>query len=147
MLLFRDKGVLYAECKMDLKFPIELNGKLYERNDEVSYEEIDNVYNLLKLNARVLVNIDGKFVKPDLYWLGTALLEKNYEISEGLPMDVVGDVASEAAEFNPTPVVEEEVEEEVVEEDSEDDKDNRNENHGKNRKKRNNNNNNQEGDK
>lgn len=145
MLLFRDKGVLYAECKMDLKFPIELNGKLYERNNEVSYQEIDVVYGLLKLNARVLMNIDGKFVKPDLYWLGTALLEKNYEISEGLPMDVVGDVA--AAEFNPTPVVEEEIEEEVVEEDSEDDKDNRNENHGKNRKKRNNNNSNQEGDK
>lgn len=135
MLLFRDKGVLYVECKMDLKFPIKLNGKLYERNNEVSYQEIDVVYGLLKLNARVLVNIDGKFIKPDLYWLGTALLEKNYEISEGLPIGVVEVGASEAAEFNP-----------VVEEVSEDENDNRNENPGKNRKKRNNNNN-QEGDK
>lgn len=142
MLLFRDKGVLYAECKMNLKFPIELNGKLYERSNEVSYQEIDNVYNLLKLNANVLVNIDGKFKKPDLYWLGNVLLEKNYEISEGLPIDIVEDEnVSEAAEFNPAE------DEDVAEEESEDEKDNRNENHGKNRKKRNNNNNNQEGDK
>lgn len=143
MLLFRDNGILYAECKMDLKFPIDLNGKLYKRSDDVSYQEIDVVYNLLKLNANVLVNINGEFKKPDLYWLGNVLLEKDYEISEGLPIDNIEDeTVSEAAEFNPAPT-----EDEDVAEESEDEKDNRNENHGKNRKKRNNNNNNQEGDK
>lgn len=147
LVLYRENGALYAKSKLDLRFPVEYRGEIYQQNINETYQDIDLIEGLLKLNARVLIELDGKFIKPDLYWLGMTLAKKEYEIVEGLPtsgepMVMEALSADEEVEVEPVSTVDES--DEAIDEDETEDGGQEKDNQGKNRKKRNNN---KEGDK
>lgn len=85
--LYRENGILYAEAKLLMRFPVVHNSVTYaSKKGEVSYEDVDVIHSLLKLNHKVLVNIGVRgFVKPDLLEFGRMLDDKKYNIIDGLP--------------------------------------------------------------
>lgn len=72
--------------------------------------DVDILYKLLERNDKLLVEMDGKFTKPDLYTIGKMLNEKKYEV-----VDVIPEVEKEVKVAEPV-VEENKVEEEQPEE-------------------------------
>lgn len=82
---YRENGVLFVESRMELRFPIVVNGVLHEKKEHESFEDVDLVYALLERNGRVLIKEDDKFKRFSLGEFADIISLKKYKLVEGLP--------------------------------------------------------------
>lgn len=83
--LYRENGVYFVESRMELRFPIEVNGVEHVKKDSESFEDVDLVYAILERNGRVLIKDDDTFKRLSLGEFADILTGKNYILVEGLP--------------------------------------------------------------
>lgn len=82
---YRENGVLFVESRMELRFPIVVNGVSHEKKEHESFEDVDLVYALLERNGRVLIKEDDKFKRFSLGEFADIISLKKYKLVEGLP--------------------------------------------------------------
>lgn len=83
--LYRENGVYFVESKMELRFPIEINGVVYSKKETETLEDVDLVYAILERNGRVLIKEDDKFKRLTLGEFADILTGKKYTLIDGLP--------------------------------------------------------------
>lgn len=78
---YRENGVLYAKCLVDNIVSSDFKDKVQPSFDPQTLE-VDLLHKLVKRNERVLIEQNNDFIKPDLFELEMALLNKDYEIKD-----------------------------------------------------------------
>ena len=104
---YRENGVLYAKCLIDNIVSSDFKDKVQPSFDPQMIE-VDLFHKLVKRNERVLIEQNNDFIKPDLFDLEIALMEKKYEIkdiekkkpiSKEIVEEVSGDIQEEIEEI------------------------------------------------
>lgn len=78
---YRENGILYAKCLVDNIISLDFKNKVQSSFDPQMIE-IDLLHKLVKRNERVLIEQDNDFIKPNLFELEMALMNKDYEIKD-----------------------------------------------------------------
>lgn len=78
---YRENGVLYAKCLIDNIVSSDFKDKVQSSFDP-QMVEVDLLHKLVKRNERVLIEQNNDFIKPDLFELEMALMNKNYKIKD-----------------------------------------------------------------
>ena len=140
MVLYRENGVLYVQCLLNLKRDIQYKNQVFKagkKNEDLI--EVDAVYEILRVNGNIKIFNGEKYVKLNLGQFSHLILNNKYLVEE---VQVVPEVKVEEVKpkEEPKKPVEEkspEVQQPVIEEPKEVD----------NKKKRHKNNQNQGDDK
>ena len=82
---YRENGVLFVESRMDLRFPIVINGVSHTNKEHESFEDVDLVYALLERNGRILIKDEDRFKRFSLGEFADIISLKKYNLVEGLP--------------------------------------------------------------
>ena len=140
LVLYRENGVLFAQCLLNLKRDIQYKSQVFKagkKNEDLV--EVDAVYEILRVNGNIKIFNGEKYVKLNLGQFSHIILNNKYLVEEVqvVPEVKVEEVKPKEEPKNPVEEKSTEVQQPVIEEPKEID----------NKKKRHKNNQNQGDDK
>ena len=121
LTLYREKGVLFAQCLLNLRRDIQYKNQAFKagKKNEEELIEVDAVYEILRVNGNIKIFNGQKYVKLNLGQFSYLILNNKYLVEE--IVEVKEEPKKEVEEVKPKEEPKKEVEEvkpkeEVVEE-------------------------------
>lgn len=104
LVLYRENGVLFAQCLLNLKRDIQYKNQVFKagkKNEDLV--EVDAVYEILRVNGNIKIFNGEKYVKLNLGQFSHIILNNKYLVEE---VQVVPEVKVEEVKPKEEPKVE-----------------------------------------
>lgn len=83
LVLYRENGVLFAQCLLNLKRDIQYKNQVFKagkKNDDLV--EVDAVYEILRVNGNIKIFNGEKYIKLNLGQFSHIILNNKYLVEE-----------------------------------------------------------------